>query len=170
MTDATGTAEKPLDGEANAAETPQQASQSASPGDGTVQQAEDRARRALADLDNYRKRFERELGRLREQERESVLRDLLPVVDNLERALAAPETDTWRTGVQQVHRMLLDVLRRYGAEPVTDEGRPFDPTWHDVVATTPADAAEGTIVQVAERGYRVGGRPLRHARVVVAKD
>ncbi len=138
--------------------------------DDQVRQAEGRARRALADLDNYRKRFHRELGRLREQERESLLRDLLPVVDNLERALAAPSTDSWRAGVQQVYRQLLDVLGRYGAEPVEDEGKPFDPAWHDVVATTPAEAEEGTIVQVAERGYRVGDRPLRHARVVVAKD
>lgn len=174
MADVTRTPDMPLDGDVEASETAQEtAEETAQAGpqpDDAVRQAEDRAQRALADLENYRRRFDRELGRLREQEREAVLRDLLPVVDNLERALAAPDADTWRAGVQQVHRLLVGVLKRYGAEPVTDEGKPFDPTWHDVVATTPADAEEGTIVQVAERGYRMGDRPLRHARVVVAKD
>lgn len=132
--------------------------------------AEVQLKRALADLDNYRKRFDREVSRLREQERETIFRDLLPILDNLERALAtAPNVkDPWHTGVDAVHRQLLGLLQRYGVAPVEDKGRRFDPEWHDVVATVPSDAENGTIMEVAERGYRLGERPLRHARVVVA--
>ena len=136
--------------------------------------AQDQFKRALADLENYRRRFDRELERLRALDREAILRDLLPVVDNLERALAAPhggEPGAWRAGVEAVHRQLLSLLRRQGVEPVEDRGRPFDPAWHEVVATTPVaeDSEEGLVTHVAERGYRLGERVLRPARVVVAR-
>ena len=131
---------------------------------------EDQLVRALADLDNYRKRFDRELVRLQQLEREKILRDLLPVADNLERALSSsPDVNgQWRAGIEAVQKQLISLLQRYGVDPIEDKGRPFDPEWHDVIATVQSDSDDGTIVDVAERGYRLGERPLRHARVVVA--
>ncbi|HZO87823.1 MAG TPA: nucleotide exchange factor GrpE [Chthonomonadaceae bacterium] len=130
---------------------------------------QDQRKRALADLENYRRRFDRELDRLREQDREAILRDLLPVVDNLERALAAGESGNLRAGIEAVYRQLLAVLQRNGVQPIDDVGQPFDPAWQEVVATAQADAADGIVVEVVERGYRLGDRLLRPARVVVSR-
>jgi molecular chaperone GrpE len=131
--------------------------------------AQDQIRRAIADLENYRKRSDRELERLRTQDRAVLLRDLLPVVDNLERALTSTpdHAPISRPGVEAVYRQFLAVLKRYGVEPIEDHGQPFDPQWHEVVATTQTGATEGAITAVAERGYRHGEQPLRPARVSV---
>lgn len=131
--------------------------------------ARDQAVRAVADLENYRKRFERELERLREFDRDRLFRDLLPVVDNLERALAGahPGEPISRAGVEAVYRQILGALKRHGVEPMEDKGQPFDAARHEVVGTAQTGAPEGTVTDVAERGYRVGDRPLRPARVIV---
>jgi molecular chaperone GrpE len=133
--------------------------------------AQDQTRRALADLENNRKRFDRERDRLREQDRAALLRDLLPVADNLERALAAAEAGTpiSREGIEAVYRQLMGVLKRYGVEPMEEMGHPFDPAWHEVIGASQTGAAPNTITTVAERGYRLGERSLRPARVIVEK-
>ncbi len=139
--------------------------------DAELAHAQDQARRALADLDNYRKRFERELERLRAQDRETLLRDLLPVVDNLERALATADLDApiSRAGIEAVHRQLLGVLKRYGVETVEAKGKPYEPEWHEVIGTAQTGANEGTVTEVTEPGYRMGAHCLRPARVIVEK-
>jgi len=145
----------------------------------------ERLLRTAAEFDNFRKRTERERRELREAAAVDLIRDLLPVVDDLERALAATapaEADSkaepdaagaledFRTGVDLIHRQLLDVLRRRGVEPLDVLDRPFDPNWHEAVAYEPvADRPDGQILGEVRRGYRLGDRLLRPAMVRVAK-
>lgn len=132
----------------------------------------DRLLRVTAEFDNYRKRTDRERRLLSESAGADVIQDLLPVLDDLERALdAATEADdAFREGVQLIHRQLLEVLRRRGVEPIESVGQLFDPNWHEALAQEPADGhADGEVVGEVRRGYRIGERLLRAAMVRVAK-
>jgi molecular chaperone GrpE len=133
----------------------------------------DRLLRSTAEFDNYRKRVERERRDLVDATASDVVRDLLPVLDDFERALAAPggADDAFRRGVELIHRRLLDVLRVRGVEPFDSVGQIFDPAVHEAVATEPVGRGrEGEIVAELGRGYRLNGRLLRPARVKVAQS
>ncbi len=130
----------------------------------------DDLRRLAAEFDNYRKRVARDQQLLAQRASERLLRDLLPVVDDLERALEAAEQHEeakLEEGVRLVHRALADVLRRQGLEEIEADGR-FDPHVHEALLSQPSEQEEGTVVQVAQRGYRLGDLVLRPARVVVS--
>jgi molecular chaperone GrpE len=131
------------------------------------------AQRTRADFENYRKRATREAAAAQERGVVKLARELLPAVDNLDRALAAPDAGadqrTLVAGVKLVHAELLGALARVGIEPFSPQGEPFDPQCHEAMAQQPADgAAPGTIVEVYQPGYRLGETVLRPARVVVA--
>jgi len=131
----------------------------------------DRLLRATAEFDNYRKRTDRERRELNEAASIDLIRDVLPVIDDFERALAAPgwEPNT-RRGIELIHRQLLDTLRRRGVEPLDVLGQPFDPSWHEAVAADPANGRpDGEITAEVRRGYRLGQRLLRPAQVKVAR-
>jgi molecular chaperone GrpE len=136
----------------------------------------ERLLRTTAEFDNYRKRTDRERRSLQESASAEVMQDLLPVIDDLERALRATETggdpalERYRQGFALIHRQLLDVLRRRGVEPLAVVGEDFDPEWHESVATEPADGRrDGEITAEIRRGYRLGPRLLRPAMVRGAK-
>ncbi len=134
----------------------------------------DRLMRTAAEFDNYRKRVERERREMIERAAESVLADLLPIVDNLERALSAetgPEgAEAYRQGVELIHRQLLDLLAQRGVTPIEALGSDFDPHLHEAVSSEPADGRrDGEITEVFRTGYRLGDRLLRAAMVKVAK-
>jgi molecular chaperone GrpE len=136
----------------------------------------DRLLRTTADFENYRKRTERERRELSDAVTADVMRDVLPAVDDLERALAAPAgpgTDdaaqAYRRGVELIHRQLLDLLRRRGVESMDVVGLDFDPNWHEAIAHEPANGhRDGEITAELRRGYRLGQRLLRAAQVRVA--
>jgi molecular chaperone GrpE len=129
----------------------------------------DDMRRMKAELENSRKRQEKERARLTQQASERLVRELLPVLDNLERALEA-EGDI-REGVVATLDHLTSVLGREGLNPVLSDGEPFDPTVHEAVMGQPSEEhEEDIIIQTFERGYTLNGRPLRPAKVVVAKQ
>ena len=133
----------------------------------------DRLLRATAEFDNYRKRVDRERRDLVDATASDVVRDLLPVVDDFDRALAAPGAadDSFRRGVELIHRRLLDVLRTRGVERFDSIGQIFDPAVHEAVATEPVGRRrEGEIVAELRRGYRLNGRLLRPAQVKVAQS
>lgn len=136
-------------------------------------EAQDRLLRTAAEFDNYRKRTERERRELSEAVAADLVRDVLPVVDDLERALSASQDSAdpgLRLGVELIHKQLLDALRRRGAEPFESVGRDFDPAWHEAVASEPAKGhRDGEIVAEMRRGFRIGSRLLRPAQVRVAK-
>ncbi len=129
--------------------------------------------RTTAEFDNYRKRTERDRLELTETAGADIVRDILPALDDLERALAASAADQaagpLRRGVELIHRQLLDALRKRGVEPVEVVGQIFDPQWHEAVAQEPAaDRPDGTITAELRRGYMMGRRLLRPAQVKVA--
>jgi molecular chaperone GrpE len=129
------------------------------------------AQRAQADFDNYRKRAAKEAAAAGDRAKGGLVRELLPVVDNLERALASAEESEQHLaeGVRLVHSELVAVLQRNGIEPFDPTGEAFDPEVHEALSTQPADgAAPGTVVGVMEKGYKLGGTVLRPARVVVS--
>ncbi|HEY5318075.1 MAG TPA: nucleotide exchange factor GrpE [Solirubrobacteraceae bacterium] len=132
----------------------------------------DLARRTQADFENYRKRTARDAAAAQMRGISKLARELLPAIDNLERALAAADTTSageLAAGIKLVHDEVLAALSRAGIEPFSPEGEPFDPQHHEAVAQLPAPGAEpGTIIEVYQRGYRLGEAVLRPARVSVA--
>lgn len=138
----------------------------------------DRWLRTAAEFDNYRKRTERERREISERAAADLIGDLLPVLDDLERALAAPlesgpgsdRVTALRDGVELIRRQLLETLKRRGVEPLEVVGLIFDPQWHEALAQEPANGRpDGTITAEIRRGYRIGQRLLRPALVKVAQ-
>jgi molecular chaperone GrpE len=129
----------------------------------------DALRRLKAEFENSRKRQERERARILETASERLVVELLPVLDNLDRALEA-EGDV-REGVRATRDQLADVLGKEGLFPVASDGQPFDPNVHEAVMGQPSEEhEEGTILQTFQRGYLLNGKPIRPAQVVVAKQ
>jgi len=144
------------------------------PGEAELQvrlaRAEDRNLRLLADFDNFRKRADRERQESARHALADVMRELLPVVDNLERALASSGgTEELRKGVEMIVRQFLEVLRRFDVEPVPAVGRTFDPKIHEAVQSTEStDVEHPTVAEEYQRGYLLRGRLIRPALVRVA--
>jgi molecular chaperone GrpE len=130
----------------------------------------DLAQRTQADFENYRKRAAKDAAAAGERAKAGLVRELLPVVDNLERALAsAPEGDPLLDGVKLVHGELVAVLERSGVKGFDPQGETFDPTEHEALSTRPAeDGDSGVVLDVVEKGYRLNGAILRPARVIVS--
>ena len=128
--------------------------------------------RLAADFDNYRKRVLRDQQQLVARAHEGLVKELLPVLDDLERALGAAEVHDEATvveGVRLVQRALADQLAREGLEEIVADGA-FDPHIHEALLSQSVDGVEaGTVVQVVQKGYRLGDRVLRPARVVISE-
>ncbi|BAZ16141.1 GrpE protein [Calothrix sp. NIES-4071] len=130
--------------------------------------------RLVADFDNYRKRTQKEKDDLDAQVKRNTITELLPVVDNFERARAhiKPQNDAEMAihkSYQGVYKQLVECLKRLGVSPMRPEGQPFDPNIHEAVLREPTDEhPEGTVLEELVRGYFLGDRVLRHAMVKVA--
>src|SRR6266540_3157004 len=123
--------------------------------------------RVAADFENYRKRVARDQDSVVARAHERLVKELLPVLDDLERALDAAakhEEAQLEDGVRLVHRELVEVLAKEGLVAVETDGT-FDPHEHEALLTQPSEAEEGAIVEVIQKGYRLGDRVLRPARV-----
>ena len=133
----------------------------------------DRLLRATAEFDNYRKRVERERREIQERAAAGLLEELLPIVDDLERALeveAGAEAEPYRRGVALIHKQLLDLLARRGVTAIDAVGTSFDPHVHEAVSYEPRPgSAEGEVFEEVRRGYRLGDRLLRPSMVKVAR-
>jgi molecular chaperone GrpE len=139
--------------------------------------AQERYLRTLAEFDNFRRRTARERDDWRRLAQEELLREILPVLDNFDRALAAapaPGVDDaggFRAGVELIHRDFLNALERLGVRPFSAVGEAFDPQRHEAVARVErGDVADHTVVGEAQRGFLFRDRVLRPARVVVAVE
>jgi molecular chaperone GrpE len=158
-------------GGANAERSPEQPRGAAADPHAALAQMEDRWRRALADADNLRKRYQREIEEARAAERARVAAELLPVVDNLELALqhAAADPASIVAGVQAVRDQAVDALARLGFERIEDSGVRFDPSRHEACRVVPdADAEPNTVLAVIRPGYTAPSGLLRAAMVAVA--
>jgi len=130
----------------------------------------DTLQRVKAEFDNYRKRAARDQEALVARAGERIVKELLPVLDDMERALEAAEQHEeakLEEGVKLVHRQLEQLLEREGLAPVATDGM-FDPHVHEALLTQPSAAEEGSVIEVLQKGYRLGDRVMRPARVVVA--
>ena len=130
--------------------------------------------RKTAEFENYRKRTGRERAALAETAAAEIIEELLPLVDDLERALnaepGAEGADAYRRGVELIHRQLVEILRRRGVKPIDAVGADFDTHYHQAVAYEPAEGRrDGEIVEEFRRGYLLGDRLLRPSMVKVAK-
>ena len=127
-------------------------------------------KRVAAEFENYRKRVLRDQESLVARAHERLVKELLPVLDDLERALAAAEEHEeakLEEGVRLVHRELAAALEREGLAEIETNGH-FDPHVHEALLTQPSEAEEGSVLEVIQKGYRLGNHVLRPARVVVA--
>jgi molecular chaperone GrpE len=134
---------------------------------------QDRLLRTAAEFDNYRKRVDRDRRDVSEFAVAEAVRDLLPIIDNLERALQAPshgDADGLRKGVELIHKQMLELLRKRGVTPIEARGTDFDPNLHQAVVHEPSEThREGEVMEELQRGYVLGERLLRPAMVKVAK-
>jgi molecular chaperone GrpE len=130
----------------------------------------DTLQRLQAEFDNYRKRAQRDQESMVARAHERLVKELLPVLDDLERALEAAEQHEeakLEEGVRLVHRSLAGALEREGLAEIETNGK-FDPHVHEALLTQPSEAEEGSVIEVLQKGYRLGDRVLRPSRVVVA--
>jgi molecular chaperone GrpE len=130
----------------------------------------DRLQRLAAEFDNFRKRNARENAALAERANERLVKELIPILDDLGRALEAAtehEEAKLEEGVRLVHRAMSDLLRKEGLAEIETEGK-FDPHVHEALLSQPSDAEEGSVIEVVQKGYKLGDKVLRPARVVVA--
>lgn len=129
--------------------------------------------RKTAEFDNYRKRIDRERQSTTQSAAADLIEELLPLVDDLERALKAEApaaAETYRQGVELIYRQLLETLKRRGVRPIEALGADFDPHYHQAVSHEPAqDRREGEVIEEFRRGYMLGDRLLRPSMVKVAK-
>ena len=136
----------------------------------------DQLRRRQAEFENYRKRVERERSEIYQRGRDDVLLQLLPVVDNFERAMSSLETsegdaEALRHGVELIHKQFIDALSKFGLKPVEAVGQTFDPHVHEAVTMEATDKhKENTVIEEFQRGYKIGDRLLRPAKVKVASS
>jgi molecular chaperone GrpE len=130
----------------------------------------DTLQRLKAEFDNYRKRVARDQQELAARAHERLVRELVPVLDDLERALEAAtehEEAKLEEGVRLVHRALADALGREGLAEIDTDGK-FDPHTQEALLSQPSEAEEGTVIQVLQKGYTLGDRVLRPARVIIS--
>jgi len=134
----------------------------------------DQLLRRQAEFENFRKRLDRERGEIYQRTRAEVLLELLPVLDNFDRALESLETsgddaEALHQGVALIHKQLKDAVTKMGLQPVESIGKSFDPNIHEAITVEPTDEhEENTIIAEFQRGYKLGDRLLRPARVKVA--
>lgn len=139
----------------------------------SLAQAKDQALRAAAEAQNVRRRAEQEAEKARKFALEKFVKELLPVVDSLEKALESMQqgaSDAHREGVSMTLKMQLDVLDKFGVESIEPQGEPFDPQVHEAMAMVPNPELEpNTVMDVIQKGYSLNGRLVRPAMVVVSQ-
>ena len=164
--------------DSNKTETPDQSSPDTSEGPDQLQRERDEyyelLLRKTAELDNFRKRIDRERAERESAAAVDLIADMLPLLDDLERALDVDVDTTtassYGEGVELIHRQLLDLLGKWGVSPIDTVGADFDPHVHQAVATEAvADRRDGEVLEELRRGYMIRGRLLRAAMVRVAK-
>lgn len=138
--------------------------------DQQLSEARDRYLRLAADFDNYRKRTAREVERRAASQKDSLVRDLLPIIDNLERTLAPHVGGDLRAGVEMILKQMVETLGRHGFKQRDDFGKPFDGRFHDALALgCNPDLPDHAVIEVWERGWMRGEEMFRPAKVLVNK-
>ncbi|MCM5705233.1 nucleotide exchange factor GrpE [Larsenimonas salina] len=138
-----------------------------------LKQAEDKSLRTAAEVQNARRRADQETEKAKKFALEKFVKELLPVVDSLEKALESMQEDaseTHREGVSMTLKMQVDALSKFGVEQIEPNGEPFDPNFHEAMTMVPSpDVEPNTVIDVMQKGYTLNGRLVRPAMVVVSK-
>lgn len=138
-----------------------------------LSEAKEQALRAAAEAQNVRRRAEQDVEKVRRFALEKFVKELLPVVDSLEKALEAMQdgaSETHREGVSMTLKLQLDVLDKFGVEVIEPQGEPFDPQYHEAMTMVPSpDVEPNTVIDVMQKGYLLNGRLVRPAMVVVSQ-
>jgi len=143
--------------------------------EGQLNELNDKYLRLFSEFDNYRKRTNKERLELLKTASEDTIFSLLPVLDDFDRAIAAMEknglTGVDVDGIKLIYNKLLGILTKKGLEPMTTKGQPFDTDFHEALTTIPAPEEElkGKVIDEIEKGYLLGGKVIRFARVVVGQ-
>jgi molecular chaperone GrpE len=170
--DALKAVDRPAQARATGSESPEPAAAEGAEGllRGELRETQDRLMRALADFDNFRKRVDRERAEDRRYQGIDVLRDLLPILDNLERALGSEgSVEDLKTGVRLTLKQMVELLERHGVRRIESVGSTFDPRVHEAISHYPDPEVElPTVATELEPGYSMRERLLRAARVSVA--
>ncbi|MDO4181815.1 MAG: nucleotide exchange factor GrpE [Bacteroidales bacterium] len=141
----------------------------------TIEEQQDKYLRLAAEFDNYRRRTMKEKAELIKNGGEKAITAILPVLDDLERAIKAPDTSdevkAMREGVELIHSKFLKILTQEGLQKIETEGRDFDTDYHEAIAQIPAPAEDqkGKILDCVQTGYMLNDKVIRHAKVVVAQ-
>jgi len=123
------------------------------------------AKRALADLQNFKRQVEQERTQLMNTSKIVVLAEILPVLDNFERAMKQKPDSDWATGIENIYKQLQGIIDRAGLEEIEAMGKEVDPNLHEVVSQAPGE--EEQVIEVIEKGYKMGTKVIRPAKVVV---
>ena len=138
-----------------------------------IQSLNDRLLRTAAELDNYRKRTEREIAHIIQNANEGLIKDLLPIIDDFERSLKTEKDSDdkgFREGVYLIYQKLSSILQGWGLEPMISVDQPFDVDRHDALLQLEKKGKpSGVVIEEHEKGYLLNGRVLRHAKVLVSK-
>jgi len=139
-----------------------------------IKELDDRYLRLAAEFDNFKKRTARQYQDIVKSSNEALLTQMLEVIDNFERALAAADTssdfESLKSGTKLIYQNMMDILKKQGVEPIESVGKEFDPNLHEAMMQVESDEhPEGVVVQEMNRGYKLNDRVLRFARVVVSK-
>ncbi len=167
--------EKPIEAElesARAESDPEAADESPPAASEEFLAMRDALLRTRAEMENLRKRSERELDKARRFINEALMKDLVPVLDTLDQALenTPDDAEAQRQGLVLIKKQLVHSLERHGLVVIDPQGEPFDPDWHEAMSMQPsADHPPDTVMMVLQRGYKLNDRLLRPARVIVAK-
>ncbi len=130
---------------------------------------QDRYLRLAADFENYRRRMAREVSEQSSRAIEEFAVEILDIVDNMERALTIEDTQNIKEGLEQIYKLLSNVLNRYEITPVECVDKPFDPETQEAIAYVPSEKDEGTVIDEVVKGYRMKERVIRCARVAVSQ-
>ena len=168
-------ADEVLAGDEHTLDGPQPVDSDSAPGtlQAEISELKDRLLRSQAEVENVRRRTQREMQDSRRFANQSLLQDLLPVIDNMERAIAAAEESDEAAGLlegfKMVHQLLLSTLEKHHCKPVPAEGQTFDPAVHEAISQLPSpDHEKGTVMVVSQQGYQLHDRVIRPAQVVVS--
>lgn len=135
-----------------------------------LEEMTDRYKRLMAEFDNFKKRSSKERESLYNSLMSDIITSILPVVDNLEKAVLAPtEDENYKQGVEMVHKQLMDTLSSLGVEEIKTVGETFNPEYHEAVSSVEDEAlGEKEIKEEFRKGYKIGSKVIRHSMVVVA--
>ncbi len=135
-----------------------------------IRELEEKLLYLRAEFENYRKYIEKEKKHMMEEAKENIIKSILPVIDDLERAVESLSDEQSKNGIEMILKNFLKILEGYGLKRMNCLGNKFDPNYHEAVMSEESDKEDGTVLEEFQKGYILGSRVIRHAKVKIAKN